>query len=103
MVATEKETKSVFELLRICGGLTIKNVAEALNVTPSYVRQIETGERKPSRRIIEGFSMVFNVKPSQLLYLSEEMTEKKYNYQESLLFVLQKISELQTQKTVTIK
>jgi len=92
-----KEVMTVFESLRIINGFSVREVADKLGVTSVYIRAIESGERKPSRNVIEGLSKVFGIRPSQLLYLSEEVEENKhkYNYRASLEFLLQQLAEFQ--------
>jgi len=97
-----KKVMTVFESLRTINGLSVKEIADKLGVTTAYIRAIENGERKPSRNVIDGLSEVFNMRPSQLLYLSEEVEENKhkYNYRASIEFLLQKLAELQEIKKI---
>ena len=49
MAKAERNT-NIFHLLRIGKGLSIKELAEQLSITPAYIHAIENGEKFPSDR-----------------------------------------------------
>jgi transcriptional regulator with XRE-family HTH domain len=55
-------------LARKAAGLTVKQVAFAMNWADSNVRSMELGERNnPTLRIIKLLASIYNIKPSQLI------------------------------------
>ena len=46
---------------RMSKKLTQENLAEAIDVTPSYVSEIETGKKRPSMKTLEKIAAVLDV------------------------------------------
>ena len=60
-------------LLRVFNDLKAKELAIKLDISPNYLSEIEKGKKKPSMEIINKYSKVFNIKPSAILFFSEEL------------------------------
>ena len=81
----------VFRLLRIAQDLSIKDFADLISVSPSYVSEIESGKKKPSFDMLSKYSKALGMRQADIMYLLEEKDEKNYGYQELLLNILQKM------------
>lgn len=64
-------------LIRTIKGYKAKNIAKKLGISPSYLSQIETGQKKPSLELIEKFAVVVGERPSSILFFYEEYTQSK--------------------------
>jgi transcriptional regulator with XRE-family HTH domain len=53
--------------LRRSYGMTQESLAEKLDVHPSYVGQLERGEREPSLHTLEKLAHVFNISPAEFI------------------------------------
>lgn len=54
-------------MLRIRRGLTIRELADMLEVHNTYINKLETGQRSPSANIIVKVTQFFNVSADQLI------------------------------------
>lgn len=94
---TKKDNKkglgNVLRLLRIANDLTIKELAEKMDVSSTYISEIEANNKKPSLEIITKYSNVLNVNRSSIMFFDEEGEKNGYNYQKLLLDILQRIVE----------
>lgn len=82
----------IIKLIRTVEGLAQGTLAERLNVTRSYLCQIENGRKQPSLSFLRNFSKQFRV-PLPLLVLGEQ----EHNDNDDLFSELRKIlSELLT-------
>lgn len=70
-------------LIRIVEGIKAKNMAAKLEITPSYLSLIENGKKKPSMDTIEKFACVVGVRPSQIMFFSEELNDDLESDRES--------------------
>ena len=66
-------------LIRTIKGYKAKEIAEKLGISPSYLSQIETGQKKPPLELIENFAAVVGERPSSILFFYEEYTQSKDN------------------------
>ncbi|OOP74114.1 helix-turn-helix transcriptional regulator [Clostridium beijerinckii] len=62
-------------LLRVFHDLKAIDLAKKLSISQSYLSEIENGKKKPSLELIEKYSVVFKIKPSTILFFSEEIEE----------------------------
>ena len=69
----EKTFGDTVRKLREEGGLTLREVAEALDIDTSMLGKIEKNNRKPTKRIIEKFATFFKVndKDLKIAFLSD--------------------------------
>lgn len=83
---------NVYYLLRIARDMTIKELADELQVTTSYISAIEKGKRIPSKRLVRDYARVLNV-DEQVLKTFE--TSKEPNvFEKSLLKLLEIICNI---------
>ncbi|MEA4895146.1 MAG: helix-turn-helix transcriptional regulator [Oscillospiraceae bacterium] len=89
----KKAICEVLRLLRISNDLTIKELSEKSGISASYIAEIECGNKvSPSIDIIDKYSKALNVSKSTIMFFEEDLSDKKYDYQNMLLSILQKIS-----------
>lgn len=62
-------------LIRIVEGVKAKVMADKLDISPSYLSLIENGKKQPSIDIVARFAFVVGVRPSQIMYFSEELND----------------------------
>lgn len=60
-------------LLRVFHDLKQNELAEKLDVSRSYVSEIEKGNRTPSLDLIDRYSQVFKVPVSSIMFFSEQI------------------------------
>ncbi len=60
------------KMIRTLYGRSAKDVAQVLDISPSYFSEIENGKRKPTLEILSAFSKEFNIPLSSLMLMSEE-------------------------------
>lgn len=94
----KSERQSILRLFRIARDMSVKELAEKMEVSSSYICDIERGIRNPSLETYKKFSKAFRVPLSTLMFFDEEQTEYGYNYRRLLISILQKIDQIDTQK-----
>ena len=91
-----KEKKAICEvlrLLRISNDLSIKELSDKTGISASYITEIESGKKdSPSIDIIDKYSKALNVSKTTIMFFEEDLSDKKYDYKNMLLSILQKIS-----------
>lgn len=60
-------------LIRVFHDMKSVELAKELNISVSYLSEIETGKKKPSIELITKYSSIFHIKPSAILFFSEEI------------------------------
>ncbi|DAB10113.1 TPA: transcriptional regulator [Candidatus Gastranaerophilales bacterium HUM_16] len=60
-------------LVRVFHDKKIKDLAAELDVSPSFITDIEKGNKKPSLELVDKYAKVFNTTKSALLFFSEEI------------------------------
>lgn len=83
----------VLKLLRIANDMTIKELAEKMEISAAYISEIESENRNPSLAMLSKYSEILGVKKSVILYFEEKGEECDYNYQKLLLEMLRKIAD----------
>lgn len=66
-------------LVRVFHDKKIKDLAKELDVSASYITDIEKGNKKPSLELINKYAEVFSTTTSALLFFSEELAENNKN------------------------
>ncbi len=61
--------------LRLSRKLTPKIVAEALDITPTYLSLIENGKKVPSKKVVKKAALLFDI-PEEDFYTSNQILEK---------------------------
>ncbi|WP_459989796.1 helix-turn-helix domain-containing protein [Methylosoma difficile] len=62
-------------LLRVYHDLKLGELAKMLDISISYLSEIENGKKRPSLDIIEKYAQIFNTKPSAILFFSENVDD----------------------------
>jgi transcriptional regulator with XRE-family HTH domain len=83
---------NIFRLLRVARDVKVKDLADKLRVTPSYVNAIESGVRTPSTRLIRDYAEALNVDENIILNFSKEANANE-NFEKVLLSLLKSICE----------
>lgn len=100
---TEKTFGDTIKKLREEKKLTLREVAEAMEIDTSMLGKIEKNNRKPNKTLIENFAKFFDVKEKELLieFLSDTIVNKVYseNYPKEVL----KVAEEKVQYLITHK
>ena len=84
---------NVYYLLRIARNMSIKELADELQVTTSYISAIEKGKRIPSKRLIRDYARVLNV-DEQVLKTFETSKGPLNVFEKSLLKLLEIICNI---------
>ena len=92
MAKAERNT-NIFHLLRIGKGLSIKELAEQLSITPAYIHAIENGEKFPSDRLLRNDAKALEVVESIIRNFREENCKDK-KFEQILLSVLRMICDM---------
>lgn len=83
----------VLKLLKVARGLSTKELSEKMDVSSTYISEIETGAKKPSLEMLSKYAEALEVRKSTILYFDEEMSGKKFKYSQILYEILKKIVE----------
>ena len=59
------------KLVRVYHNLKQKDLADALNLSPSHLNEIESGKKQVTLEVLEKYSKFFKIPPSSLLYFAE--------------------------------
>jgi transcriptional regulator with XRE-family HTH domain len=62
-------------LLRVYHDLSQTELAERLNLSKSYVSEIESGAKTPSLTLVEGYAREFDIPASAILFFAENLDE----------------------------
>jgi transcriptional regulator with XRE-family HTH domain len=60
-------------LMRIYHDMKQSDLASALDVTKSYVSELEAGNRTPSLQVLESYARTFDVPLSSILFFAENV------------------------------
>ncbi|MCM1285805.1 MAG: helix-turn-helix domain-containing protein [Acetobacter sp.] len=82
---------NVLKLLRIAREMTTKELATKMDVSSTYISEVEANNKKPSLDMLSKYSKALDVNKSTILYFDEEREKNGYNYQKLLLRILQEI------------
>ncbi len=83
---------NVYYLLRIARNLSIKELADKLQVTTSYISAIEKGKRTPSKRLLRDYAKVLDV--DEQVLKTFETTKEPNAFEKSLLKLLEIICNI---------
>jgi len=65
------------KMFRTIHGYKAKELAEHLEISPSYLSEIENGKKTPSYELLEKYAEVFDVKLSTLIVFTEDYGKNK--------------------------
>jgi len=60
------------KLVRVYHNLNQKKLADALELSPSYLNEIESGKKQVTMDVLEKYSHYFKIPTSSLLYFAEQ-------------------------------
>ena len=58
-------------MLRIAEDMSARELANQVELSPSYISDIETGRKKPTLTVLEKYGQFFGISPANLLLLQE--------------------------------
>ena len=89
-------------LLRIFNGYKSAELAEMLEISQSYVSEIENNKKQPSMEILDKYASIFDMKKSTLLLFAESLEEDKNDKKQrvalagmKLLKILEKVGKME--------
>lgn len=65
----------ILKRLRLIYGYKAYEMSEELKISPSYLSEIEHGNRAPSLELLQSYAAIFEIKLSVLILLSEECSD----------------------------
>lgn len=83
----------VLRLLKIARGFSSKELAEKMNVSSTFISEVESDSKKPSLEMLSKYATALEIRCSTILYFDEEMSGKKYKYTQLLYEILKRIVE----------
>jgi transcriptional regulator with XRE-family HTH domain len=89
-------------LIRVFHDLKAVELSNKLNISPSYLSEIESGKKEPTLDLIRKYAEVFSTSPSSILFFSEDIDKvgKKKNFKglirKKTIHFLQSIENAQT-------
>ncbi len=83
-------------LLRVFNDIKAKDMAKKLEISPSYLSEIEKGRKEPSLNIIKKYSAVLNTTPSSILFFSEDIESAAHKTNFKNLLIKKTIQFLQS-------
>ena len=69
-------------ILRLFHDLSQIEAARALDISPPYLSQLESGQKTASLDVIRKYASVFEVPASSIFLLSERIQEADYSYED---------------------
>lgn len=84
---------NVLKLLRIAKEMSIKELANQMSVSSTYISEVEANNKKPSLDMLTKYSEALGVNKSTIMYFDEEGEKSGYNYQQLLLTILKEITK----------
>jgi len=60
-------------LLRVFHGIKLTDMAKVVDVHTSFLSEVETGKRKPSLELVGKYAKHFKLRPSAIMFFSEEL------------------------------
>lgn len=65
----------VLKRMRLIYGYKASEMSKMLNISPSYLSEIENGKKQPSLDLLKKYAEIFGIKLSSLILLSESYEE----------------------------
>lgn len=94
----------VLRLLRVYNDMKSSDLAEKLNLSSSYVSELESGKKKVSIDIINKYSNFFEIPSSSILLMSESLDRKpldlKHKISRALVLMLQNLEKNAADATI---
>jgi len=80
-------------LIRVFHDINQSVLAERLQISKSYLSEIESGKKSPSLDILEKYSEIFEIPVSSILLFSEKMDDNSFS-EKTRVFVAAKIIKI---------
>jgi transcriptional regulator with XRE-family HTH domain len=61
------------KIIRVFNGMTQQELAKTLDISDSYLSQIESGKRTPTLETMSAISKTFRIPVSSLMFFSEQL------------------------------
>ena len=93
-------------LLRIFNGYKSAELAEKLELSQSYVSELENGKKQPTMEVLDKYAKVFEMKKSTLMLFAESLEGDEINNDKKqriaragmkLLKILEKVGEFENE------
>lgn len=81
-------------LIRVFNDLKQNQVAEKLNLSTTYISEIESGQKMPRMDVIKKYSEVFDIPISSIIFFSEQLSKKnkgKREYEKARGFISEQV------------
>tara|TARA_R100001244_G_scaffold130196_1_gene102129 strand:- start:29 stop:343 length:315 start_codon:yes stop_codon:yes gene_type:complete len=75
----DNSLSQALRLLRVYKDLSQKDLAEKLEISTSYLSELESAKKDPTMVIVKKYAELFNISPSAILFFSEHLNEEKGN------------------------
>lgn len=69
----------VLRKIRMIYGYKAKEMSRLLDISPSYLSEIENNKKKPTLDLLEKYSKIFQIKVSSIIAMSENYNEDLKN------------------------
>lgn len=63
-----------FKIVRVFNSMTQQELAKKLEISDSYLSQIESGKRTPTLETIKAFSSFFGIPVSGMMFFAEQLS-----------------------------
>ena len=94
MSSESMSSTNIFRVLRMCMGLSLKDMAERSNISAIYLSELELGKKtKPSDEIIQKIADACGIKAQTINYFLEQQKGESLDYQRHLLASLERLAE----------
>lgn len=93
-------------LLRIFNGYKSAELAKKLELSQSYVSELENGKKQPTMEVLDKYAKVFEMKKSTLMLFAESLEDEEIKNDKKqriaragmkLLKILEKVGELENE------
>lgn len=84
------------KLLRNTYGINSQDLALKIEISQSYMSEIENNKKIPKLEIIKKISEIFKIKTSSLIYIDEKVEEagENINFNEKIIIVINTLEKL---------
>ena len=74
--------------LSVSENFTVQKLASKMDVSGTYISEVENGKKTPTLEGIKNFSKAFNVPVSQIFKIEEDANENDWSYEKTFLEVV---------------
>ena len=67
----------VLKKLRLLYSVSAKDLAHDIDISPSYLSEIENSKKTPSLELLNKYSQIFEIKVSTIMLMAEDYSENK--------------------------